>query len=191
MNITPSSARTTVDPTGHITGDVQHLVRTMGDLQGVFSDVAAYEEIPADTVAYRVESFMPIAPGTPGGLFFGTSFVEPGTVGGEYYMTRGHFHESRDASEMYWGIAGSGYVVMQSESGDVNVEAIEPGSVHYVPGRWAHRVVNTGNTQLVVGACWPADAGHDYAALAQVGFGVRIISTNGSPKVVANEADPV
>jgi hypothetical protein len=37
------------------------------------------------------------------------------------------------------------------------------------------RLVNIGDSQLAVGACWPSDAGHDYASIDRAGFSVRVL----------------
>jgi glucose-6-phosphate isomerase, archaeal len=38
-------------------------------------------------------------------------------------------------------------------------------STQYIPRRIAHRVVNTGAVPLTFLACWPSDAGYDYAGI--------------------------
>lgn len=63
---------------------------------------------------------------------------------------------------------------------------MRPGSVHYIPGRTAHRVANVGDTVLSFLACWPADAGHDYETIAAHGFGARLRAVNGRPELVPN-----
>lgn len=100
-------------------------------------------------------------------------------------MTRGHFHEKREAAEYYWGISGNGLLLLMDEDRSHRVEAVSPGSLHYIPGWTAHRVVNTGDEPLRFGACWPADAGHDYDTIARDGFSARIFCRDGVPVVVA------
>jgi glucose-6-phosphate isomerase len=94
-------------------------------------------------------------------------------------MTKGHFHRRREAAEYYWGIAGSGVLLLLDEAGNCTAQAVEPGSLHYIPGFTAHRLVNTGSEKLVVGACWGSDAGHDYGALTTEGFPVRVVERRG------------
>jgi glucose-6-phosphate isomerase len=55
------------------------------------------------------------------------------------------------------------------------------GSVHYIPGKVAHRVANTGDIPLAFLACWPSDAGHDYAQIRATGFSKRMLLRNGEP----------
>ena len=168
-----------------LSGDsVDTMTRTISDLDGVFEDAAAYEALDGDTVVYNVESYTPVASGTAGGLFFGVTHLLPGKVGNEYFMTKGHFHEKRDRSEFYWGIAGEGLLVMMNDSGEAWTEEVQPGSLHYVPADTAHRLVNTGDAVLDVGACWPSDAGHDYGSITESGFSIRVLAGVSGPEIV-------
>jgi glucose-6-phosphate isomerase len=163
--------------------NVTSTVRRLKDLKGVFMDESAFHSLDPDQVVYEVK--MHDACGhVEGGLFFGTSFISPGKVGLEYFMTKGHFHEKLDRGEYYWGISGQGILLMMDQQRTVSTVKIESGSLHYVPGHMAHRVINTGDSQLVVGACWPADAGHNYDAMAEEGFPVRIIEQNHVPILI-------
>jgi glucose-6-phosphate isomerase len=46
-------------------------------------------------------------------------------------------------------------------------------------------VANVGEGQLCFGACWPADAGHDYETIAKHGFSARVLKLNGKTEVVS------
>lgn len=116
--------------------------------------------------------------GKAGDLYFGMTVLEPVTVNGECCMTRGHFHLERSCAEFYFGISGSGLLLLMDEQGETWGEKVEEGSVHYIDGRWAHRLINTGEEQLKVGACWPTTAGHDYEAIEKRGFGYRIFKSD-------------
>jgi glucose-6-phosphate isomerase len=153
------------------------------ELKGVFRDDAARAAANADTLAYSVLAHLPVAEGTEAGLFFGISILEPGLVADEYFMTRGHFHAKSDRAEYYWGLSGSGLLLLMDRDRNARVEAVKPGSLHFIPGHTAHRLVNIGTTQLRVGACWPSDAGHDYDALMPGGFGVRVFCRDGKPVI--------
>lgn len=149
------------------------------DLAGVFANDDARAKYAADAIAYSVQMHATIPDGTEGGLFFGVSKIEPGVVGDEYLMTRGHFHSKADRGEYYWGIEGSGLLVLMTRDRAARVEVVQPGSLHYIPGHTAHRLVNTGETRLCVGACWPSDAGHDYDSIAKDGFSLRVFKRGG------------
>lgn len=158
--------------------------RTLGDLAGVFEDEAARAALDPATVAYSVRCYFPVPDGTEGGLFFGCTFLRPGTVGDEYFMTKGHFHSKRDTAEFYWGIRGEGLLLLMNEDRTIRAERVRPGSLHYIPGRVAHRMVNVGGETLSFGACWPSDAGHDYETIRREGFSARVLRGADGPVVV-------
>jgi glucose-6-phosphate isomerase len=164
---------------------IERASKTVGQLGSVFLDEPARRMINAEKVVYAVEYWRPVADGTEGGLFWGNSTVFPGVVGEEYFMTRGHFHVRRDRAEYYSTIAGSGMLVLMDEQRRGSVQVMEPGTTHYIPGKIAHRVVNTGEAPLTFLACWPSDAGHDYATIDEQGFSLRVMRRNGCPEVVA------
>lgn len=171
--------------TGTLTGrNVVRQERRLREIVGLYADAPALAALDQEQIVYRIEMHLAVAVGTPGGLVFGSSFLKPGRVGDEYFMTKGHFHAKRDAAEYYWGIQGTGALILMDEAGRCWAEQVLPGSLHYVPGRVAHRLANTGNTTLVVGACWPADAGHDYAAIVERGFSARLRAIDGRAQLV-------
>ena len=171
--------------TGRLVGEsVQAEVRRLGELAGVFADEAARRAMDMQQVVYRVQRYQPIVEGTVGGLYFGNTIIEPGLVGDEFFMTKGHFHAKRDRGEYYWCLSGQGLLLLMDESRGYRVEVMQSASLHYIPGHTAHRCVNTGDDSLVFGACWPSDAGHDYEAIATDGFSVRVLRVNGEAQLV-------
>jgi len=166
---------------------VKEGIKTLSDLTRVFANESSRAAMDQSTVVYRVQSHTPVAEGSEGGLFFGTSFVSPGDVDGEFFMTRGHYHARRDRAEYYWCYTGTGLLLLMDENRQWRVEEMKPGSVHHIPGRVAHRLINTGPQILSVGACWPADAGHDYDTIATQGFSVRIFRGAARPEFRAVE----
>ena len=180
------AASTTVDfTTGVLSGSGVESVQCLGDLHGVFADEAARARMPQDAVVYTVQVHKAEREGMPGGLCFGTSFLHPGVVSEEFYMTRGHFHGRLESAEYYWGLQGEGILLLMDRNRRCTAERVIPGSLHYIPGHTAHRLINTGSTILAVGACWPADAGHDYDTIARQGFSARILRRDGKPVAVA------
>lgn len=158
--------------------------RILGDLEGIFADADALAKMDKDTVAYKVASIEPVPQGTPGGLYMGITYLSPGKVGAEYFMTKGHFHSNRDTAEYYWCLKGEGMLILMDEERNVWAERMHPGTLHYIPGCVAHRVANVGGDTLVFAASWPSDAGHDYASIASEGFAKRLLEVNGEPKLV-------
>lgn len=172
----------TMDSGDHMKGNsVDRITRTLADLKSVFADQAAFDKMPEETVVYEVESYFPVAQNTEGGLFYGITYIKPGQVGNEYFMTKGHFHLVRNRSEYYCTLKGEGMLMMMDENRQTHAEKMFPGSIHYIPGNTAHRTVNCGNTELVFSAFWPADAGHDYDSIASKGFSKICVNKNGSP----------
>lgn len=155
-------------------------VRTQADLRDYFlADPPDPEQL-----VYRVLP-MPV-PTENSEIQCSTTILEPGTVGDEYYLTKGHFHAVRDRSEVYLGLAGEGRLVLATEDGRHRVEPIRPGTVNYVPGGWAHRSVNVGGEPLVFFAAYVGDAGHDYETIARDGFPVLVCAGADGPVVRVN-----
>ena len=137
-----------------------------------------------DRLVYRVYS-MPV-PEAGSELQTCTTVLEPGTVGREYFMTKGHFHAVRDRSEVYLGLSGEGLLLLATEEGEHRVVEMREGTVAYVPGGWAHRSVNTGTAPLVFFAAYVGDAGHDYATVSERGFPILAVQGPDGPEIVAN-----
>ena len=159
--------------------------KTLADLPGIFQDRAAYEKMPSRTLLYEVDSYSPVGPDTPGGLYFGITRIYPGKVGNEYFMTKGHFHARIDRGEYYRGLGGEGVLILMDRNRRTWGEKIFPGSLHYIPGGTAHRVANTGNAVLSFAACWPSDAGHNYQEILEQGFSASLQCVDGYPEFVA------
>ncbi len=157
--------------------------RKTKDLTGIFQDQKAYESLYPEQLIYSVQAWMPVPEGTPGGLFFGVSTIMPGKVGNEYFMTKGHFHSKSDRAEFYWGLKGKGMLILMDLNRNTWAEEVCPGSLHYIGAHIAHRLANTGDENLVVGACWPSDAGHDYDEIAANGFSARLVEVDGKPRL--------
>ena len=130
---------------------------------------------------YKVQAYLPVSAGTEGGLFFGTTFLQAGKVGNEYFMTQGHFHKQSNRAEYYWCIKGEGVLVLMDKERNCRAENMNEGTLHYIPADTAHRVANTGDSELVFNACWPADAGYDYEEILKNGFSARLFAVDQKP----------
>jgi glucose-6-phosphate isomerase len=152
------------------------------------SDISAiYQDVPGDMgdpLIYSVHH-IPV-PETNSEIQCSTTVLEAGTVGTEYFMTKGHFHAVRERSEVYVGLGGEGLLLMATEAGDHRVIEMRQGTVAYVPGGWAHRSANTGTEPLVFFAAFVGDAGHDYETVAERGFPVLAVKGSSGPEIVAN-----
>lgn len=169
----------------NLTGDcVERSVKTLKDIRSIFSDTEKDRQLPDEQVVYEVESYLPVAPGMSGGLFFGITFINPGSVGDEYFMTRGHFHKIQDRAEYYWCIEGEGMLLLMDRQRNTWAEKMYPGSLHYIHAGVAHRTANTGEGVFSFGACWPADAGYDYESIDREGFSKILVRKEGIPALV-------
>jgi glucose-6-phosphate isomerase len=127
------------------------------------------------------------APDEAGDLAFGTSITYPGKVGGEYFMTKGHFHTILDTAETYYGLSGEGFMLIENPEGDSAALPVEPGRAVYVPKRYAHRSVNTGSAPMVTFFVFRGDAGHNYATIETKGFRKLIVEgSGGKPEITDN-----
>ena len=106
------------------------------------TDAAAQILEIEDPILYRW--FELGAPERAGDLAFGVTILNPGKVGDEYYMTKGHFHTMLETAEVYYTLSGEGYMIMEDPEGDTQEQPLSKGQVVYVPRRYAHRMVNTG-----------------------------------------------
>jgi glucose-6-phosphate isomerase, archaeal len=167
-------------PSGSLVPHDTQLVRRLSDMAGAYQDTAAVAALldgGDDPVIYT--AFDGDVPAEPGHLLFRTTIISPGTVGSEFYMTRGH-HHVRDSAELYLGMSGEGIMVMESRDGDVRTQSLVPSAAVYVPPGRAHRTVNTGDVPLVFLAAYFGDAGHDY----QAGFSWRVLRGDDGPEIV-------
>ena len=164
--------------------NINKIDRKLKDLVDIFSDKEAYLSMPGDTIVYEVESYFPVSLNTEGGLFYGITYIHPGTVGNEYFMTKGHFHKIRNRSEFYCTLKGEGMLILMDEQGKTWAEKMFPGSIHYIHGHVAHRTANTGDSILSFSAFWPSDAGHDYEIIKEQGFSKILVKQDGVPALV-------
>lgn len=157
--------------------------RHASSLRGAFADSLALEEVVAngDPLVYEVRQYD--VPEETGQLICCTTVIQPGTVGDEFFMTKGHFHARRDTGEVYLGLSGHGYLLLMTEDGERAEVPMERGTVAYVPPLWAHRTVNTGDEPFVFFAVYPGQAGHDYGTIETTGFPQRVVRTAAGPVV--------
>lgn len=167
---------------GNLKGEhVQTYKKVYQDIASVYAKEDT--SLPKDTLMYQVYSYSEEDPAIKGNLNWGLTVMEPVLVNGECNVTRGHFHKDMSCMEVYFCLKGEGLLLLMDESGECYAEKMSVGTVHHIDGRLAHRLVNTGDEQLHVGACWPTNAGHDYEKVEKMPFSVRIFKENGEIKV--------
>ena len=156
-------------------------------MRGQYLDQEAYEQelAKADETVYEVYELK--RPEVAGELLMGVSVVHPGKVGKEFHMTKGHFHTVRETAEVYYGLKGEGFMVMETSEGETAVEPILPGTVLYVAPCWAHRSVCTSRQEdLVMFFAYPGNAGHDYDTIERRGFRKLILEGDDGVAIVDN-----
>lgn len=161
--------------------------RMLSQMRGMYADEAALERMieRRDRLVYEFHG-LPV-PERPGNLSFGCSIVYPGLVGGEYFMTKGHFHTILETAEVYYCLHGHGYMLMENPEGDWSAQELAPGCAVYVPGRYAHRSINVDPLErLVTFFVYPADAGHDYGTIEEKGFRKLLVDRGGVPTIIDN-----
>jgi glucose-6-phosphate isomerase len=165
-------------PEGIVEGEgVQYYKKYLKDVESLYKgkDTSNYDQ---DTVVYDVYSYGQGDEKQQGNLFWGLTIIHPIYIENECNMTRGHFHQDRNCTEYYFGIEGEGLLLFLNDQGEMWAEKVLPGSLHYIDGNLAHRLVNIGETSLKVGACWPTTAGHNYSAIEEKGFPYRVYKYN-------------
>ena len=155
-----------------------HYQKHFRDLEGLYEDDESFKKMFHEwsgKVVYQVEDHR--ASEQAGDLIYGTTVMMPGTVGTEYFLTRGHQHMKAESAETYFGLSGEGVLLMESPDGDVEVREIRAEIMVYVPPYWIHRSVNTGNSDLVFLFNYPSDAGQDYGIIERNrGMRKRVVS---------------
>ena len=166
MSISFDQAAGTLSPAGPT------LTRRMSDLEGLFRDQQAWRAAVAgdDPIVYSVVS-SPV-PEVDRELPQSITTIQPGTTGGEFWMTKGHQHPNHQG-EIYLGISGQGGLLM-FDGTDTRWVDMTPGTIGYIPPGWAHRSINVGTEPYSFLAVYPGGAGHDYGWVLEHGLGQRV-----------------
>jgi glucose-6-phosphate isomerase len=133
---------------------------------------------------------------------------EPGTIGGEYIKTYGHYHIG-NLDETYWIIFGEGIALLQKRAVNTNGNPLDdeieqvyavhvkPGDHIFIPSEWGHLVVNISKTYFATADDSPVNfdeanpvsmPGHaDYEAVKKMrGFCYYVVEENGQPTLRKN-----
>lgn len=186
VSLTSSSTVHTNLLSGALVGsEVVRVAKTVGDLSGYWADEKSLSVGDLELPLYTTESWLPQGENISGALAWGNTILQPGKVGDEYFMTRGHWHKRRECGELVVCVAGSGALMLMTENRETRIERLTPNSTHHVPGFTAHRTVNTGSVPLVFLCAWAADCGHDYDEIRERGFSSLFVEMNAQPQLVA------
>jgi glucose-6-phosphate isomerase len=161
-----------------------HLARNASSMQGHYADAQALAQLVQQGDPLHYEVFEKIVPHEYGHLQFGISKLQPGTVGAEYFMTKGHYHAIAETAEVYLCLCGKGYMLMKTTEGECRAEYMERGRMVYVPPYWAHRSVNVGDEPFITFYVYPGDAGHNYGDIEEEGFPKRIYKRGNKIEII-------
>lgn len=147
------------------------LTRRMSDLEGLFRDDDDWRRLADgdDPVVYTVTS-SPV-PEIDRELPQSITTIQPGTTGGEFWMTKGHQHPNHQG-EIYLALRGMGALLMFDGERTEWLE-MGAGTIGYIPPGWAHRSINIGDEPYAFLAVYPGGAGHDYGWVLEHGMGKR------------------
>ncbi len=177
-------------PDGTLGNRTGRYEKRLADLDGLYRDEAAFAQAVAEggeRIVYAVEEFRPTE--AAGDLIFGVTRMQPGLIGDEYFMTRGHIHKLANRPEIYQGMSGQGLMLMESPAGETRIVEVGPQTVCYVPPFWIHRSVNTGAEPFVMFFCYPSDSGQDYEIIAKSGGMRSRVHADGKGGWVARDND--
>ncbi|MBD2847441.1 glucose-6-phosphate isomerase [Paenibacillus sp. IB182496] len=144
--------------------------RTLSQLKALYVDQAAVERLLEDGDPTVYEVYELPYPNDETDLLANITVLHPGQVGDEFFMTKGHFHGEPDTAEAVIGIAGRGEMLIQHRGGELRSLLVAEGYISYSPGGWGHRVINSGDEELVFFAVSGANIRHDYETAARLNF---------------------
>ena len=126
------------------------LVRLASSMRGHYADAKALEDLIAKGDPIHYEVFEKTVPQGYGHLQIGISKTYPGTVGGECFMTKGHYHKVAETGGDLPRPSRRGlHADEASRRARARWSGSCPGNMVYVPPFWGHRSVNTGDEPLV------------------------------------------
>ncbi len=171
--------RTPVDFKKGIVAPDRVIERKAGDMEGMYQDELTLKKLVSqgNPLMYQVRQVD--IPEEMGHIAYSTTIISPGKVGNEYFMTKGHSHAKENTAEIYFCLAGEGYLLMQTRKGIVSTTHMKPGILGYIPPYWAHRTINSGNKEFVFLTLFPADAGHNYEVIQRCGFAKVMLEEGG------------
>lgn len=173
--------------TGEMAPQTGRYAKRLSALSAIFQNKRALDEKvshEADPLVYEVIEYRKDG----SDLLFGTTTMYPGDVSGEFYMTRGHFHERRDLGEVYYTQSGKGVLLLEDRQGRTETVDMLPGVCALIPPDWAHRSINVGTEKLVfVWVCSPL-AGHDYGQILLRGIRKVVVRHGDGFRLLENPA---
>ena len=157
-----------------MSGNVEYYQKQFKDIKKYYLNSDGYSDI---INMYEVYSFENEIDNSMS-LNYGLTVLHAIDINQECNFTRGHVHENMDCAEIYVCSEGQGLLLLM-DNNECNIEKMYPGSIHYISGKYAHRLVNIGDCDLKVYATWSPKAGHDYKKTESCPFKYRIFKIEG------------
>jgi glucose-6-phosphate isomerase, archaeal len=176
-----------VTPEGfQATANMKYAQRRLSEMQEYFSDREAIKSILVGSNPLIYEYWEMEYAGVGNGVSFGMTRIQPGQIGNEYYLTKGHFHADGLGDEMHHTLGGQGIALLLDREENTTYMEMQPGRMCYYPGHLAHRTINTGLDPLIFVGIWPPHIVHDYETLKRSGFPRLVVPGQTGPELINN-----
>ena len=167
-----------------ISGDnINWVEKKYSDLAGLYENQAEAKE--NHNIAYKIADNICMEHRDKG-MYWSMTYLQPGMIDKEYNFTRGYFYVG-ECNEFYFCFQGEGHLIFWDGEKDFFVEKMYQGSVHWMPGKYARRIVNTGSEKLVVGVSWGYFERQDHERIAKEGFPLRIFAGETGIEIVVKD----
>ena len=115
---------------------------------------------------------------------FDITVIPPGTVGGEYVKTKGHYHPLSPSGigypELYQVLAGEAlYLLQWGDLGDIVVATAKVGEFVLIPPGYGHVTINPGKEELVMANLVSAGFTSEYTFYEQMQGGAYYLMEDG------------
>ena len=160
----------------------------VSDMADYFADEDARAKMAEeeDATVYEVHKTEPDGDGPHANLCYASTTIYPGTIGNEYFMTRGHAHPDPEGTEIYLTLGGQGMMLLQTRDRHVQALSMTQGTILYIPGTAFHRVVNIGDEPLVLFTVYPVMNAHAHDIAYKHTFRRIIVVSEDGPDLAVN-----
>jgi glucose-6-phosphate isomerase len=115
---------------------------------------------------------------------FDITVIPPGTVGGEYVKTKGHYHPLSPSGigypELYQVLAGEAlYLLQRSDLGDTVAVTAKAGEFVLIPPGYGHVTINAGKEELAMANLVSAGFASEYTFYEQMQGGAYYLMEEG------------
>lgn len=114
-----------------------------------------------------------------GHLNWGHITLYPGRVNDQYFCTHGHYHASPNTEEYLLCMEGDGLIMYMNREGECWCEVLEEGSLHHVDEGLARRIINLGDTPLMLSFCYPSNVELDLESIRKKPFPCHVYEDDG------------